>query len=164
MRKLDNYNIEAVQLKIDESTTTHCEDLKKICLELVQALDKDKKDPKYLGIPNISFSLVAPDDDRDEAFAKQRMERGFDSSELWSLKDTITDFILPRLKAFADEPCGYPGCFDNEKDWVKILNQMIKAFEITKKDTDEGYVTDEEWEVWEDGMSLFHEYFLHLWT
>lgn len=57
-----------------------------------------KKDPKYLGIPNIQFSLTDKDDKREKNFSKQRIERGFDDSETWSLDSTITSFILPRLK------------------------------------------------------------------
>ncbi len=168
MRELKDYSLATVKQKLDELSNIHCDELKRICLELATALAKNLStkvgDPKYLGIPNISFSLVDPDDARDEEFSKQRIERGFDASELWSLKDTITDFILPRLKAFADYPCGYPGCLDNENAWVKILNKMIRAFEIIKKDTEFGVNSDEEWEEWEDGMSLFHEYFNCLWT
>lgn len=164
MRKLDDYSLEAVKQRIDESSNTHCEELKAMCLELAQVISKDKRDPKYLGIPNISFSLVAPGDDRDEDFTKQRLKRGFDGSELWSLRDTITDFILPRLKAFADSPCGYPGYFANENEWTEVLKKMIRAFEITKKDTDHGSITEEEWKEWDEGMSLFHEHFLSLWT
>lgn len=165
MKELKDYSFETVKQKLDELSKIHCEEIKKICLELIQALSKDKKDPKYLGIPNINFSLIAPGDDREKDFSKQRLERGFDSSELWSLRDTIADFILPRLKAFAKDPCGYPGFFNHEKEWIEVLNKMIKAFEISKKDTD-GYeiVTDDEWKDWEKGMSLFHEHFLNLWT
>lgn len=57
-----------------------------------------KKDPKYLGIPNIQFSLTDKTDEREEKFSQQRIERGFDDSETWSLDCTITKFILPRLK------------------------------------------------------------------
>lgn len=163
MRALNDYSLEAVKQKIDESSNIHCEELKAMCLELAQALAKDKKDPKYLGIPNISFSLVAPDDDRDEDFRKQRLERGFDGSELWSLKDTITNFILPRLKAFAGNPCGYPGCFDSPDEWDEILGKMIRAFEISQKE-ECGILTDEEGEEFDEGIALFGEYFFHLWT
>lgn len=164
MRAIDDYSLEVVKQKIDESSKTHCEEIKKICLELAQSLAKNKKDPKYLGIPNISFSLVSPDDERDEAFSKQRMERGFDCSELWSLKDTITSFILPRLKAFADDPCGHPGCFDDENEWKEVLGKMIRAFKISKRDGDGFVLTDEEGEEFDEGMDLFKEYFFSLWT
>ncbi len=165
MKVLNDYSLETVKKKIKKACEYHCEDLKKICLELAQALAKDKKDPKYLGIPNISFSLVAPDDDRDEEFSKQRLERGFDGSELWSLKDTITRFILPRLKAFANPPlCGYPGCFESEDEWKEVLKKMIRAFEISKRDGDGFVLSDREGEEFDEGMELFKKYFFSLWT
>jgi len=55
-------------------------------------------DVKYLGIPNICFSLTDKDDKREIDFIKQRIERGFDDSETWSLRDSMALFILPRLK------------------------------------------------------------------
>ena len=59
-------------------------------------------DIKYLGIPNICFSLTGKDDKREIDFIKQRLERGFDDSETWSLRDTIALFILPRLKRYQE--------------------------------------------------------------
>lgn len=160
MKELEDYSLDTVKQKLDELSNTHCEELKAMCLELAQALAKDKKDPKYLGIPNISFSLVTPGDDREELFAKQRLERGFDSSELWSLKDTIANFILPRLKAFADDPCGHPGSFNNVEEWQTVLNKMVRSFELSNKDI----LTEKEHSEWHAGMKLFKEYFFCLWN
>ena len=33
---------------------------------------------------------------------KQRLERGFDDSETWSLRDTIANFIIPRLERYEE--------------------------------------------------------------
>lgn len=57
-----------------------------------------EKDP--YGIKNVNFSLIDNTDDRWEDYKKQRLERGFDNSELWSLDSTIAEFVYPRLKAF----------------------------------------------------------------
>lgn len=45
-----------------------------------------KVDP--YGIKNVNFSLISKDDNRFEAYKKQRLERGFDDSEMWSLDCT----------------------------------------------------------------------------
>lgn len=58
------------------------------------------KDPKYLGIPNICFSLVTVGDKREKKFSKQRLRRGFDESETWCLTTTIANFIIPRLEEY----------------------------------------------------------------
>lgn len=42
------------------------------------------------------------EDERLTLFEKQREERGFDDSELWSLDCTLFKFLLPRLKALVE--------------------------------------------------------------
>ena len=118
-------------------------------------------DPKYLGIPNIQFSLTDKDDKREEKFAKQRIERGFDDSETWSIRDTIAKFIVPRLKRFREITIAYPGGM-TEDEWNIILDKMIRAFELV----DDSYYdvwTDEQFKEYEEGMTLFKEHFLALW-
>ena len=75
------------------------------------------KDIKYLGVPNVCFSLTNKDDDREEKFSKQRIERGFDDSETWSLRDTIANFILPRLKAFNEITFSRPADLEDISEW-----------------------------------------------
>lgn len=90
-----------------------------------------RKDPKYLGIPNINFSLSKSSDKREGKYMNQRKLRGFDDTELWSLDCTICSFIAPRLKVFIKNTMGScPGKFiDNPDEWVNILNKMLYAFE-----------------------------------
>ena len=82
-------------------------------------------DPKYIGVPNICFSLTEKEDSREENFSKQRMERGFDDSETWSLRDTIGNFILPRLRRFKEVSIAFPADLEDASDWENILNKMI---------------------------------------
>jgi hypothetical protein len=119
----------------------------------------------------------------------QRQTRGFDYRELWGLDYTILKFILPRLKAFKDTPPhGYPGDlqwpngydWDKEqaqtkeeseiasdkayKEWMTILNKMIRAIELWLKH--DGMFMKEESELekeFEEGWELFHKYFFALW-
>jgi len=51
-------------------------------------------------------------DSRSKQWKKERKTRGFDDTELWSLGDTIVEFILPRLKAFDD------------KDYVELIEGL----------------------------------------
>jgi len=88
----------------------------------------------------------------------QWMRYGFSKRQLWSLDHTITDFILPRLKAFrhgdanshVNGPSGCPmlagydpdGMGDQESDamyqeWLGILDKMILAFEYHQIDMDD---------------------------
>jgi hypothetical protein len=119
------------------------------------------KDVKYLGVPNICFSLNNPDDDRELKYSEQRKTRGFDDSETWSLCDTIARFILPRLKVFKQNKCGIPSSLDDE-EWNTILQSMIDAFQII--DDDETHMfTDEQHDTIDKGLTLFKDYFLNLW-
>ena len=65
----------------------------------------DTFDPLTCGIPNICFSNVSAlrsTDGRITEYKQQRIERGFDSSELWNLDTTVAKFLLPRLEALFD--------------------------------------------------------------
>jgi len=86
---------------------------------------KNKKDPKYLGIPNICFSLTDKNDVREKKFKKQRLKRGFDDSETWSLRDTIAKFIIPRLKRFKKK---YIENIEYDKEFIKKIDKSIIAF------------------------------------
>ena len=120
-------------------------------------------DPKYLGIPNICFSLTEKGDSREEKFSKQRMERGFDDSETWSLRDTIGNFILPRLKRFKEVDVGFPENLEEPSEWEDILNKMIVSFELLTRDNGTFILTEEEQEKYKEGFELFCEYFMSLW-
>tara|TARA_R100000808_G_C2149849_1_gene158391 strand:- start:1995 stop:2447 length:453 start_codon:yes stop_codon:yes gene_type:complete len=84
----------------------------------------------------------------------QKIRFGYSKRELWSLDHTITDFVLPRLKAFRHGESnnvtegGPAGCpmldgYDADKmgdaesdamyqEWLDILDKMIQAFEYHK--------------------------------
>lgn len=122
----------------------------------VQA-NKDKEFDPWMQ-PNINFSLAStlPEvDERKELYKKQRIERGFDDTELWNLDSTILKFVLPRLKAFKECTCGYPGTVKSEEEWQNILQKMIDSIEkiINDNADDEDY----------DGFELFKKYFFNLW-
>lgn len=97
-------------------------------------------------------------DPRREKYRKQRKERGFDDSELWSLDETIIAFTLPRLRAFRDYTQSFPldDSVSSFEDWQKAIDKMIFAMEnygtfIYQNEVDEG-------------IDLFLKYFKTLWT
>ena len=123
------------------------------------------------------------------AWTPPEEEEGIDEKELWNLDVTLTDFILPRLKAFkkmernASPPSppavrlvtdedgnetyrpewGHP---KNEEalqaEWEKVLDKIIAAFEIHQQST-----TTEGWEkrqeAMQKGFQLFAEHYTQLW-
>lgn len=122
-----------------------------------------KVDPKRINVPNICFSLIAHGDKRERDFAKQRLERGFDDSETWSLDITIAKFILPRLKRFKEVAHTYPASM-TRKQWGGKLDKMIEAMELVIKNTSGSDVmTKRELKKMQDGLNLFASHFLYLW-
>ena len=121
----------------------------------------EPRDP--YGIPNVCFSLIDETDDRWGEYTKQRLERGFDDSETWSLDGTISKFIYPRLKVFLEytkrlscHPVGID--FD---EWVPIIERMVKGFELLSSDE---VKTNDEYVIIEEALDLFRKHFHSLWT
>ena len=118
----------------------------------------EQRDP--YGIKNVCFSLINEDDDRWEKYTKQRLERGFDNSELWNLDGTIAKFIYPRLKAFVENSNGiYPDGVE-EEEWKSILDKMVKGFELISSDR---IKTDDEEKLESEALELLCKYFFCLW-
>lgn len=118
-------------------------------------------DPKYLGIPNIQFSLTSQNDNREPDFSKQRIERGFDDSETWSLDTTISKFIVPRLRRFNEVKVCHPPSISMEQ-WTAVIDSIVLGFELKIKDTN-SVITEAERKDMMKGMDLFREYFFDLW-
>jgi len=125
-------------------------------------------------------------------FFWQRRFRGFDDGELWNLDHRITEFILPRLKAYRDlPPMGYPGPAPGEDEqlpegikggvtyeqWLETLDKMIEAMELSLteinfdysiKDKEERHnkwreENDEMARKIEEGRMLFCKYWSAIW-
>ena len=118
-------------------------------------MKKEKIDIKYMGVPNICFSLTAEDDKREEEFSKQRIENGFDDSETWSLRDTIANFIIPRLKRYKEV-----SAMDIDE---KRIDKMLRAFELVVRDDGQFILTDDEMKEYDKGIKIFKQDFLSLW-
>ena len=74
-------------------------------------------------------------------FFFQRMFRGWDDSETWSLDREFHKWILPRLKRFGELTCAYP---DNKKyptleKWQEEIQKRVKQLEIIIKEDDTNF-------------------------
>ena len=123
---------------------------------------KEKIDVKYINVPNICFSLCNDNDDRETKFKEQRIERGFDDSETWSLTDTICNFIIPRLKRFM-ECATYIPASHTPDEWNDVLNKILLALELITRDNGSRIFTVEEYKQIDEGLDLFRKWFLSLW-
>ena len=59
----------------------------------------------------------------------QKKRRGWSDPELWNLDDTVSKWIVPRLKAFQAETEGCPPDTDFV-DWMLEIREMIFGFEF----------------------------------
>lgn len=104
-----------------------------------------------------------------------RIKHGFWASDLWSLDCSIAKFVLPRLKNFRENLCGYPGNDEMTLEkWEDIIDSMIFSLDHIVRDlTDDSYCDDcREWdaekvsthfEKVQHGCELFGKYFQNLW-
>lgn len=117
-------------------------------------------DYKYLGIPNICFSLTDEYDKREEQFKQQRIERGFDDSETWSLRDTIANFIIPRLERYQEIANDF---LIRDEELINDIDCFLKAMELVSRDNGTCIFTEEEEKQMKDGLDKFPKIFMTLW-
>lgn len=117
-------------------------------------------DPATIGVPNICFSLLSKTDPRFIESKKDRIERGFDDSETWSLTDTIANFCLPRLKRYNEIAANVIVQSKEEKEGVAAL---IDMFELVARDNGAHTFTDDESKRVQAGLDAFPKTFMLLW-
>ena len=100
----------------------------------------------------------------------QRLWRGFDGSEMWNLDSKILDWLVPRLKRFAQ--CGNQGwpvkSKNGEIEYVgseKITGQMAEGFDLLKQNYDtDRRLSEQEHRKINLAFNLFKKHFGNLWT
>lgn len=122
-------------------------------------------DPR--GIKNVNFSLGKETDEREPEWKAQRLTRGFDDTEMWSLDCTIAAFIAPRLKVFKEQAArigDHPVSITSEK-WQEILSQMIEGFELYPDHFNwPSEDSNENWKKVYKALELFKNWFMNLWN
>jgi len=93
-------------------------------------------------------------------YKKQLKTNGFSDTETWNFDYVIASFIIPRLKRFREINNGFPEQL-GEKGWNKVLDAMIRGFELQVLDKDN--CTDLDYENIEDAWKLLSEYRRDLW-
>ena len=122
-----------------------------------KAKNLSKVDPKYIGVPNICFSLTEKYDDREKKFAKQRKKRGFDESETWALDCTIAEFVIPRLEEYIEIA---QGTIVLEKNYVNNVNKILRAMRLIVRDDGSQMWDENEIKQVKKGLKLFSQLFL----
>ena len=124
---------------------------------------KKRIDPRETGVPNICFSLGGKDEEREEEFKKQRLERGFDDSETWSLADTFANFMIPRLERYAEIVEQGANGDDGVNEELPDLRKVILALKLLVRDEGIRLYSKEEGAQVEEGLTLMGETFQGWW-
>lgn len=134
----------------------------------VDLSELEAKDPAKLGIPNINFSLLVTDrgDERYEKCLRERVERGFDSSETWSLDHTLCAFLAPRLAEYIRLA---KQMIRREPEEWQELEQLQKDLEARAADYEPPYGRDDEVDIRAEHDRFYNfpnilaKYFFSLW-
>jgi hypothetical protein len=70
------------------------------------------------------------DDNRQGAWAKQRISRGFDNTELWNLDIAFAKLMLPRVKEFIEYAPPYFESPNDQKSWRRDMTFIINGLEL----------------------------------
>ena len=97
----------------------------------------------------------------------QYCRRGFSDGQTWSIDDTISKFVYPRLKRFRELNNGYPADM-TEKEWDDILDKMIVAFGLHSTQWEwnadvEPEEKERRYNLIQEGLELFGKHFMALW-
>lgn len=98
---------------------------------------------------------------RNIKFFMQRVDRGWDESEVWSLDNTSAKFLAPRLKEFKKIKTGHPQNIDIEQ-WDIYLDEMIFAFSSLQERSIYHFDTNTSNRI-QNGLNLFSKYYHDLW-
>lgn len=109
----------------------------------------------------------------------QKIFRGYSDIEMWNLDDTISKWIVPKLKIFKSITQGSPAYLDSFEEWQNMLDEMIFGFEWPTKELEwynknvfylTGDAKEEKFKEFEalkeralKGRILFAEHFYGLW-
>jgi hypothetical protein len=96
---------------------------------------------------------------------RERARRGFSRYDVWSLDGYLAQVIADSLRELRLNGHGYPGTFNNQDEWSKVLlgiETPLRIWAETHHDMD----LDEEdrWmERCHESLKLLNEYFFGLW-
>lgn len=99
---------------------------------------------------------------RSVRFFWQRLTRGWDDSETWSLDYSLSKLIAPRLKRFKEVTCGRPAD-TTEQQWNEDLDKMIAAFEFLGSEERWSNYDKKKWTEVQEGIDLFAKNYIGLW-
>jgi len=92
----------------------------------------------------------------------------YPTTDLWNLDETISNFLVPRLKEFKSMLIGYPANLKSAKGWEKVLTEIIWLFEVYHRDWLLGFepthLKKEDHDRAKKAWALFQKHFNNLWN
>lgn len=117
--------------------------------------------PLHKYLPRFVRRFLSKPLKREVRFLYQRLTRGWDDGQTFSLDYSLAKIILPRLKRFREITIATPSDME-EKEWKDQLDKMIAAFEFAG--SEERWVADpKEFKKHQKGINLFAKHFFGLW-
>jgi len=104
--------------------------------------------------------IVTPKDKHYAKYAKQLEKDGFCDPECWNLDQTLSEFLLPRLRRFKKITHGYPPEL-SEEEWHEILDKIITSLEWNLEQFEE--TAGNPPKTYQEGFDLLGKWFTHLW-
>ena len=102
-------------------------------------------------------------DKRYPKWIHQRITRGFDDRETWSLDCTIARFVAPRLDVLRDTSVGYPPDLESQEAWTAVIDKMSQAMYLVA-DQFRREIDGNTQEYIDEGLELFSFFFQALWS
>ncbi len=129
--------------------------------EEVLGMARRKGDRRHVWMHRGGPMLVDRSDGRWEEYREAQKRTGVSPDECWNLDMTFACFMVPRLKAFREMTCGYPGALSSMEEWHGILDRVIDGLELMSEDR--VVYSDDERERIERGLDLFREWIQGMW-
>ena len=98
----------------------------------------------------------------------QRGMRGYSDYDLWDLHSYLAEFLVEALTDMKRKYVNngiYPFEVDDEYEWLKLLDEMIRGFQAIKEidETDDLEKIEKLAKIAEKGLKTFSTYFRDLW-
>ncbi len=152
---------DTIQLKVEPSGDIIREIIDKDIKTLKQKKSKNSKvDVKHIGVPNICFSLSDIKSKNEKRYKTQRLLRGFDDSETWTLYYNIAHFIVPRLERYNEITNVF---LRRPLEAKKDVQYLLTAMKLIIRDQGADGFTKAEKLKLKKGLEVFPKIFMTLW-
>lgn len=80
---------------------------------------------------------------------------------LWNLDNTLAQILAQSIRDFRTLQHGYPALFDDQKEWLAVLDEMADGFQAYADADSRGENAD--YDKLNRSLDLLRKWFPHLW-